>query len=148
MDPEFNTEENKNEVEKLHASFENEISKVQTQIDKTVNTIKSTASAEPDVALSSDGLVETNGTEIYTGETNNNSEDVNPISEVNTEVPEEATSSDLNVEALAEQIKDSSADLAKIENGQKVLDEIKTLFADGHYSEVIEKLNEIKNLGN
>jgi hypothetical protein len=148
MDPEFNTEENKNEVEKLHASFENEISKVQTQIDKTANTIKSTASAEPDVALSSDGLVETNGTEIYTGETNNNSEDVNPISEVNTETPTEATSSDLNVEALAEQIKDSSADLAKIENGQKVLDEIKTLFADGHYSEVIEKLNEIKNLSN
>ncbi len=145
MDPDFNTEENKNEVEKLHASFENEISKVQTQIDKTVSTIKSVASSEPEVALSSDGLVETNGTEIYTDGGVNA---FDPTSEVNTEVPEEATSSDLNVDALAEQINDSSEKLAKVENGQKLLDEIKTLFADGRYSEVVEKLNEIKNLAN
>lgn len=145
MDPDFNTEENKNEVEKLHASFENEISKVQTQIDKTVSTIKSVASSEPEVALSSDGLVETSGTEIYT---NGGANAFDPTSEVNTEVPEEATSSDLNVDALAEQINDSSEKLAKVENGQKLLDEIKTLFADGRYSEVVEKLNEIKNLAN
>ncbi len=144
MDPEFNTEENKKEVERLNASFENEISKVQNQIDKTVNTIKSVDSSGSDVSLSSSGLVETSGTEIYINEEDNL--DTNSISPNVVEEPDVNTSSDVNIEALAEQINDSSDKLAKIENGQKILDEIKALFAEGRYSEVVEKLNEIKNL--
>ncbi|HPT08571.1 MAG TPA: hypothetical protein PLE28_02665 [bacterium] len=143
MDPEFNTEENKKAVERLNASFENEISKVQNQIDKTVNTIKSVDPSESDVSLSSSGLVETSGTEIYINEDDSN---IKPISSDVTTEPNVNTSSDVNIEALAEQINDSSDKLAKIENGQKILDEIKALFAEGKYSEVVEKLNEIKNL--
>jgi hypothetical protein len=116
MDPEFNTEENKKAVERLNASFENEISKVQNQIDKTVNTIKSVDSSGSDVSLSSSGLVETSGTEIYINEDDSN---IKPISSDVTTEPNVNTSSDVNIEALAEQINDSSDKLAKIEKVKK-----------------------------
>ena len=134
MDPEFNTEENKDEVNKLNASFENEIAKVQNQINKNVEVPTS-----EDVAVSSSGLVEENGTDIYINGEN--------VSNDNSDL---ATSSDtdLNVYALAEEINDSSDNLVNVENGQKMLDEIKVLFTEGKYSEVVEKLNELKKMTN
>ena len=134
MDPEFNTEENKKAVEKLNASFENEMNKVQSKINKNIE------STSEDVVISSSDLIEENGTEIYIND--NNEENISN----NEVVPEVSSSSDLNVDALEEEINDSYKNLDNIENGQKMLDEIRTLFNEGNYSEVIEKLNDLKKI--
>lgn len=132
MDPEFNTENNKKEVERLNASFITEINKVENQINKTEN--NSLKSNNEDVVISASDLISGTSTDIFVPD--------EEIVEVDPDVLEE----EFNVEALAEEINDQSDQLDEVKDGQKILAEIKTLFAESRYDEVVEKLNAVKDL--
>lgn len=89
MDPEFNTEANKDKVEKLNASLQNEISKVKTQMDQK------TVTPEEPIVQSATSLTEGNGVEIYMEE-GTTSEEVPTTTEVSTEVTSSNPTVDLS----------------------------------------------------
>lgn len=146
MDPEFNTEENKNRVEKLNASFQSEISKVKDKIEKNENLYIATVSGD-DVISNSSSLISDKGVEVYVPEKVEESSDGSNLAAVNTSSPVENISDDkINVESLEAEIDSSVQKLNGVENGQKIISEIEKLFSEGRYEEVISKLGEVESI--
>ncbi|MFA5644602.1 MAG: hypothetical protein WC928_03710 [Patescibacteria group bacterium] len=146
MDPEFNTEENKNRVEKLNASFQSEISKVKDKIEKNENLYIATVSGD-DVISNSSSLISDKGVEVYVPEKVEESSDGSNLTAVNTSSPVENISDDkINVESLEAEIDSSVQKLNGVENGQKIISEIEKLFSEGRYEEVISKLGEVESI--
>lgn len=157
MDPEFNTEENKDQVEKLNASFKNEISKVKDQMEKNSisNTEINLENNNEDV-FSASSLIEENGVEIYIeGDDNFSSEiiedDFEKIEEINTSSPEEVSQNssssevEVDIKSLESEIDNNSEEISTLKNGSEIIAEIEKLFSEGRYTEVVEKLSEVKS---
>jgi hypothetical protein len=157
MDPEFNTEENKDQVEKLNASFKNEISKVKDQMEKNSisNTEINLENNNEDV-FSASSLIEENGVEIYIeGDDNSSSEIIEDnfekIEEINTSSPEEVSQNssssevEVDIKSLESEIDNNSEEISTLKNGSEIIAEIEKLFSEGRYTEVVEKLSEVKS---
>ncbi len=148
MDPEFNTEQNKDEVEKLSASFKDEINKVRTKVAdlQTSETEKN----EDQLVFSASELKEENGIDIYI-DGNNFSENLDEATSTTPESDIEASASTTpGIENLGDQIEElsekidleSNQEIKK--NKQVLIEEIENLFDEGKYGEVVLKLQEIK----
>lgn len=146
MDPEFHVEENQGQVEKLNASFQNEISKVKTRIEKTENsnTTNNPEITNDDIVSSASSLRDDQGMEIYIPENNITSPEVS-----NSETPSSTTASagdDINVDSLSAEIDNSVQKLDGVKDGQKIISEIEQLFSEKRYEEVIKKLSEVESV--
>lgn len=148
MDPEFNTEQNKDEVEKLSASFKDEINKVRTKVAdlQTSETEKN----EDQLVFSASELKEENGIDIYI-DGNNFSENLDEATSTTSESDVDASASTTpEIENLGDQIEElsekidleSNQEIKK--NKQVLIEEIESLFDEGKYGEVVLKLQEIK----
>lgn len=148
MDPEFNTEQNKDEVEKLSASFKDEINKVRTKVAdlQTSETEKN----EDQLVFSASELKEENGIDIYI-DGNNFSENLDEATSTTSESDVDASASTTpEIENLGDQIEElsekidleSNQEIKK--NKQVLIEEIENLFDEGKYGEVVLKLQEIK----
>lgn len=156
MDPDFNTEKNKEEVEKLSANFINEMSKVKNKIEKTEssNEVKN----NDDIVSVASSLKNDNGVEIYIPTPEDIKQDLTKVSDdssssinnnsttTSSNIIEDNKNSEINLKSLEEKIDDSSEKLAEVKNGQKIIAEIEKLFVEGKYSEVILKLSEIEKI--
>jgi hypothetical protein len=146
MDPEFHVEENQGQVEKLNASFQNEISKVKTRIEKTENsnTTNNPEITDDGIVSSASSLRDDQGMEIYIPENNITSPEVS-----NSETPSSTTASagdDINVDSLSAEIDNSVQKLDGVKDGQKIISEIEQLFSEKRYEEVIKKLSEVEGV--
>lgn len=137
MDSELNTEENKTQVEKLSASFNTEISKVKSQLEKKESLSANSEVSDEGVVSSASSLKDENGMDIYIEENN-----------LSTEVPSEEvnTSSDINVNSLENEISGSAEKLNNNQDGEKMIAEIEKLFSEGKYEEVKRLLEEVKKM--
>ncbi len=148
MDPEFNTEQNKDEVEKLSASFKDEINKVRTKVADLQTS--ETENNENQLVFSASELKEENGIDIYI-DGNNFSENLDEATSTTPESDIEASASTTpGIENLGDQIEElsekidleSNQEIKK--NKQVLIEEIENLFDEGKYGEVVLKLQEIK----
>jgi len=153
MDPEFNNEENKDQVEKLNASFKNEISKVKDKIEKnSVSNIESSLENNEDV-FSASSLIEEGGVEIYIEDSNsssdeaeiNSQEDVKASSSEETSENSSSSENLVDVKSLENEIDNNSEEISTLKNGQEIITEIEKLFSEGRYTEVIQRLSEVKS---
>lgn len=158
MDPEFNVEENKDQVEKLSASFRNEIGKVKTK----VNDLKTEdfSPVEEVSVFSASSLKEENGMEIYKEEGRENLDTEEKIESMESEnnlvdleisgeesvasTSEELEKLEATIEELSEGINASDQQKSEIENKKILIQEIEKLFEEGRYGEVVLKIQEIK----
>ncbi|HNV12291.1 MAG TPA: hypothetical protein PK686_02745 [bacterium] len=148
MDPEFNTEQNKDEVERLSASFKDEINKVKTKVADLQTS--ETENSEDQLVFSASELKEENGIDIYI-DGNNFSENLDEATSTTSESDIEASASTTpEIENLGDQIEElsekidleSNQEIKK--NKQVLIEEIESLFDEGKYGEVVLKLQEIK----
>jgi len=153
MDPEFNSEDNQAQVEKLNTSFQNEISKVRTRIERNDNSSTNINSniTEGDIVKSASDLKDDTRMEISIP----NQEIIEPSKN---ETPTKNTSSDVvdnssNIKnnddlkgKLEAEIDSSAEKLNGIKDGQKMIAEIEKLFAEKRYEEVIAKLSEVEKI--
>lgn len=156
MDPEFNNEENKDQVEKLNASFKNEISKVKDKMEKNyIDDINVSSENNNEDVFSASSLIEENGVEIYIEGNNDSSsqiieDDFENIEEINTssseEVLQNSSSSEegVDIKSLESEIDNNSEKISTLKDGPEIIAEIEKLFSEGRYNEVIEKLSEVK----
>ncbi len=155
MDPEFNNEENKDQVEKLNASFKNEISKVKDKIEKnSIGEIGSNLEKSGEDVFSASSLIEEGGVEIYIEDDNNSSPETAEISsqeseDASTSSEESSQSSSssenlVDIKSLENEIDNNSEEISTLKNGPEIIAEIEKLFSEGRYNEVIEKLSEVK----
>jgi len=156
MDPEFNNEENKEEVAKLSASFRSEIEKVRVNVEKSeiVETEKQAEEQEDTFVFSASNLKDENGIDISIPEENflstGSINDTDSISSTSVESTDSIASTSLEIENLGDQIEELSEQI-DLENNQEikkdkktVVEDIEKLFNEGKYSEVVLKLQEIK----
>jgi hypothetical protein len=159
MDPEFNTEENKVQVERLNASFQNEISKVRTRIEKNEGLVVATlpkAEDNNETVSSASSLKDDNGVSIHISK-------IKPSDGVKVDSPakpssvapsvapdavpvKNTSSSEVDVVSLAEDVSESVEKLSGVKDGQKIISEIEQLFAEGRYDEVISKLEQVGDI--
>ncbi len=155
MDPEFNNEENKDQVEKLNASFKNEISKVKDKIEKnSIGEIGSNLEKSGEDVFSASSLIEEGGVEIYIEDDNNSFPETTEISsqeseDASTSSEESSQSSSssenlVDIKSLENEIDNNSEEISTLKNGPEIIAEIEKLFSEGRYNEVIEKLSEVK----
>jgi hypothetical protein len=157
MDPEFNKEENREEVEKLSVSFKSEIEKVRGNI----NANEATSEIKEDVdsaVFSASSLREENGTDVYIEEENfkENSDmtldtlkDEEKITVSNEDIvlegSSELSSTSEEVKELGEKIEELNGKISDDSViSKELLEEIESLFENGKYDEVLLKLNNIK----
>jgi len=148
MDPEFNTEQNKDEVERLSASFKDEINKVKTKVaDLQTSEAKNN---EDQLVFSASELKEENGIDIYV-DGNNFPENLDEATSTAFESDVDGSASTTpEIENLGDQIEElsekidleSNQEIKK--NKQVLIEEIESLFDEGKYGEVVLKLQEIK----
>ncbi len=145
MDPEFHTEENMAEVEKLNASFQTEISKVKTKIEKKENLNISNTPEEADggFVYSASSLTNDNGIEMFIPETNTNPSSLNSKNSSSTD---SATGNGVDVNSLEAQIDTSAEKLSGVKDGQEIITEIEKLFSEGRYDDVLKKLSEVESV--
>jgi len=156
MDPEFNNEENKEEVAKLSASFRSEIEKVRVNVEKSeiVETEKQVEEQEDTFVFSASNLKDENGIDISIPEENflstGSINDTDSVSSTSVESTDSIASTSLEIENLGDQIEELSEQI-DLENNQEikkdkkaVVEDIEKLFNEGKYSEVVLKLQEIK----
>lgn len=156
MDPEFNNEENKEEVAKLSASFRSEIEKVRVNVEKSeiVETEKQAEEQEDTFVFSASNLKDENGIDISIPEENflstGSINDIDSVSSTSVESTDSIASTSLEIENLGDQIEELSEQI-DLENNQEikkdkkaVVEDIEKLFNEGKYSEVVLKLQEIK----
>ena len=156
MDPEFNNEENKDQVEKLNASFKNEISKVKDKMEKNyIDDINVSSENNNEDVFSASSLIEENGVEIYIEGNNDSSsqiieDDFENIEEINTSSSEEvlqnssSSEEEVDIKSLESEIDNNSEKISTLKDGPEIIAEIEKLFSEGRYNEVIEKLSEVK----
>ncbi|MCK9438687.1 hypothetical protein M0Q39_01225 [Patescibacteria group bacterium] len=157
MDPEFNNEENKEEVAKLSASFRSEIEKVRVNVKKTetAEMEKQIEEQKDTLVFSASNLKDENGIDISIPEENflNSTsliDETDSVSSTSVEATDYVASTSLEIESLGDQIEELSEQI-NLENNQEVqkdkkdlIEEIERLFNEGRYSEVVLKLQEIK----
>lgn len=155
MDPEFNNEENKDQVEKLNASFKNEISKVKDKMEKnSVGEAGLNLENSGEDVFSASSLIEDGGMEIYIEGGDNSSPET---TEINSQESEDASTSSeessqnssssedlVDIKSLENEIDNNSEEISTLKNGPEIIAEIEKLFSEGRYNEVIEKLSEVK----
>ncbi len=159
LDPEFNTEANKNKVEKLNSHLQQEISKAKVKAEEIKQSGqaggKTETKASEQLVQSASNLNEGERLELYLGETGNKS---NPETNLNETpiLPSENVSTSLN-ETSTETEKDKSDgdQAAALESSENLpeenslsigLSEIEKLSNEGQLSEVLNKLNEVQKL--
>ncbi|MDD3711640.1 MAG: hypothetical protein PHP37_03520 [Patescibacteria group bacterium] len=145
MDPEFHTEENMAEVEKLNASFQAEISKVKTKIEKkeNLNNINNPTEEDDTFVSSASSLTAGERVEIFIPETDTESSSLNSENSSSTNG---STENGVDVDSLEAQIDTSTEKLSEVQDGQKIVSEIEKLFSEGRYDEVVEKLSEVESV--
>lgn len=168
MNPELNTEKNKNNIEKLTVSFKNELAKVKTKVSEIEKPVKedSEPSGEGSV-FSANSLKENNGIEIALPIDDHDGEVIIREGDLDEEELEatageaekaiiddaQATTSseqvleeelESEVEALSEVVESSIDSPSDKKNKQALAEEIEQLFDEGRLDEVIIKLKEIK----
>lgn len=132
-DPEFNTEENKDQVAKLNESFDQEIKTVKSKISYLIP--KKNIPEEPILATTSEEVViagsgkETVGLEV-----------LEVKGAENKTTSSEATSS----EATSSEVK-SEIKIEEFKSEEMIIDEAKVLFDNKNYDEASEKLSEVNN---
>lgn len=159
MDPEFNTEENKVQVEKLSANFQNEISKVRTRIEKaeatTIATLPKTDEGN-EVVSSASSLKDDNGLSIHISEIKTSDGDkidsAGKTSSTSSNITSDNTStkntssSEIDVVSLVNDINNSADKLGNVKDGQKIISEIEQLFSEGRFNEVVSKLEKVGDI--
>lgn len=156
MDPEFNNEENKEEVAKLSANFRSEIEKVRVNVEKSeiVETERQAEEQEDTFVFSASNLKDENGIDISIPEENflstGSINDTDSVSSTSVESTDSIASTSLEIENLGDQIEELSEQI-DLENNQEikkdkkaVVEDIEKLFNEGKYSDVVLKLQEIK----
>lgn len=145
MDPEFHTEKNMAEVEKLNASFQAEISKVKTKIEKkeNLNNINNLTEEDDTFVSSASSLTAGERVEIFIPETDAESSSLNSENSSSTNG---STENGVDVNSLEAQIDTSTEKLSGVQDGQKIVSEIEKLFSEGRYDEVVEKLSEVESV--
>lgn len=145
MDPEFNSAENQIQIEKLNNSFQNEISKVKTRIEKTDILIDGTNNNNEELVYSASGLQDEDRLEISIPEREvvktNEAEGLFENTSSDSIINNSSTTQDLETKI------DSSVEkLNEVKDGQKIIAEIEQLFAEKKYEEVITKLSEVEKI--
>lgn len=157
MDPEFNNEENKEEVAKLSASFRSEIEKVRVNVEKSeiIETEEQIEEQKDALVFSASNLKDDNGIDISVPEENflnstSSIDETASVSSTSVEATDSVASTSLEIENLGDQIEELSEQI-DLENNQEIkkdkkdlIEEIEKLFNEGKYSEVVLKLQEIK----
>jgi len=157
MDPEFNNEENKEEVAKLSASFRSEIEKVRVNVEKSeiIETEEQIEEQKDALVFSASNLKDDNGIDISVPEENflnstSSIDETASVSSTSVEATDSVASTSLEIENLGDQIEELSEQI-DLENNQEikkdkkaVVEDIEKLFNEGKYSEVVLKLQEIK----
>lgn len=144
MDPEFNSEDNQVQVEKLNNSFQNEISKVKTRMEKN-DVLTDSANNNEELVYSASGLQDGDRLEISMPEQEtvktNEGESLVKNTSSDPIVNSSSTTQDLETKI------DSSVEkLNEIKDGQKIIAEIEQLFSEKKYEEVITKLSEVEKI--
>jgi hypothetical protein len=135
MDPEFNTEENQERVERLSHNFQNEISKVRGSVEREEE--KERKEEKEETVISASSLKDDEGIEISVSE----------IEEVEITITEEDTSATSSEEEIVEEkIEASIEKIDETENGSRLIEEIESLFAEKRFEEVVEKLDKIDEI--
>lgn len=146
-DPEFNTEDNQEEVAKLSESFNKEIETVKTKMEKiaAAKPVKETledevegeaeiaTSSDDEVSIAADGEVDDKGIQI--------SEMLTASTTATTSVASTTASSTVEIEA--EEATSTEAVIAP-----NVPDQVKVMFDNKEYNNVIDKLNEVEEIIN
>ncbi len=160
MDPEFNTEENREQVEKLSASFQSEMSKVKTRIEKndtsSAGVISEAEEVDGGIVSSATSLRDDNGVSIHISEVDSSedtevdtlvdSDSTNSSTDPDIVTDNGTTSSEIDVVSLSEDVSDSVEKLSGVKDGQEIIAEIEELFAEGRYNEVISKLEQVGDI--
>ena len=145
MNPELNTEKNKNNIEKLTVSFKNELAKVKTKVselEKPTKKDNDSLDEHDGEVIAREGDLDEEGLEAAAGEAEKAIIDDAQATTSSEQVLEEELEGE--VEALSEVVELNIDSPSDKKNKQALAEEIEQLFDEGRLDEVIIKLKEIK----
>jgi hypothetical protein len=151
-DPQFNTEENQDQVAKLNDSFKKEVVTVKEGINRLAATTKDQPIAQSELLTIADSSKDTQGIQLSTGAGNTAPIAINPI---NPSISATATGA-VNPEIILPAVSDgalvaSSASSTlvvpvpaadNVSDSDKILDEAQKLFDSANYTQASDKLQE------